>query len=179
MAYLRSKGIQSIVFIHDILLMGLTEDIMLEHTGMTVDVLEALGFLINYPQVTVNTCKECRLPGLQSELQHHVSELTGHEDLTHTARGLKPSVIGRGVCPTAGTANREALNSDPSRTTSATLLQESTAAKTPGPSKRNVLRFSQEAKPDLEWWSHNLPKWNKNHSRKPSPNLEIETDTSQ
>ena len=90
------------------------------------------------PQFTVNTCKEFGLLGLQGEFQGRVSELTGHEDLTHTDISLKPVAIGTGVCPTAGTANREALSSAPSHTTSATPLQEFTAAKTPGPSERRV-----------------------------------------
>ena len=49
MAYLRSKGIQSVVLIDDILLMGPTKEIVLRHTALTLDLLESL---VNYPSPT-------------------------------------------------------------------------------------------------------------------------------
>ena len=57
MAYLRSKGIRSVVFIDDILLMGPSEETVLSYTALTLDLLESLGFLINYPKshLTPNT----------------------------------------------------------------------------------------------------------------------------
>ena len=48
MAYLSSKGVHSVIYINDILLMAQTEERVLDHTAMTLNLLEALGFLVNY-----------------------------------------------------------------------------------------------------------------------------------
>ena len=50
MAYLRSKGVRSVIYIDDILLMGQAKEIVQDHTAITLDLLEALGFLVNYPK---------------------------------------------------------------------------------------------------------------------------------
>ena len=39
--------------------------------------------------------------------------------------------------------------------------------------------LSHKARQDLEWWSVNLPKWNRKQLQLPPHSLEIETDTSQ
>ena len=48
MAYLRSKGVRSVVFLDNILLMGPTEETVQHHSALTLDLLEALGFVVNY-----------------------------------------------------------------------------------------------------------------------------------
>ena len=50
MAYLRSKGARSVIHIDDILHMGQGEEIVQDHTAITLNLLEALGYLVNYPK---------------------------------------------------------------------------------------------------------------------------------
>jgi len=48
MMYLRSKGVCSVIYIDDVLLMARTEEEARDNTAMTLNLLEALGFLVNY-----------------------------------------------------------------------------------------------------------------------------------
>ena len=49
-AYLREKGIRLIIHIDDILIMAQSRELAQTHSLVTLDLLEMLGFLINYPK---------------------------------------------------------------------------------------------------------------------------------
>ena len=48
--FLRSKGIRCVIYLDDILLLEQDKTRLIEHTATTVSLLEALGFLMNYPK---------------------------------------------------------------------------------------------------------------------------------
>ena len=65
MAYLRSKGVRSVVFIDDILLMGPMEETVQDHKAVALDLLEALGFLVNYPESQLMPTRKIEFLGFQ------------------------------------------------------------------------------------------------------------------
>ena len=48
--YLRSKGVKSVVYIDDILLIAQSPELLKQHTLATLNLLAALGYLVNYPK---------------------------------------------------------------------------------------------------------------------------------
>ena len=62
---LRSKGIRSVVFIDNILLMGPSEEVVLSHTALTLDLLELLEYLINYPKSHLTPARKIDFLGFQ------------------------------------------------------------------------------------------------------------------
>lgn len=49
-AHLRERGIRLIIYIDDILIMAQSRQIAQDHLHLTLDILEILGFLVNYPK---------------------------------------------------------------------------------------------------------------------------------
>ena len=49
-AYLREKGIRLIIYINNILIMARSKQIALDYLYLTLNILEILGFLVNYPK---------------------------------------------------------------------------------------------------------------------------------
>ena len=48
--YLRSKGVKSMVYIDDILLIAQFHELLKQHTLATLNLLAAVGYLVNYPK---------------------------------------------------------------------------------------------------------------------------------
>ena len=48
--YLWSKGVKSVVYIDNILLIAQSLELLKQHTLATLNLLEALGYLVNYPK---------------------------------------------------------------------------------------------------------------------------------
>ena len=46
--FVRSKGVRCVVYIDDFLLMHQKKQDLIEQTALTLNLLEALGFLVNY-----------------------------------------------------------------------------------------------------------------------------------
>ena len=49
-SFLRSKGIRCVIYLDDLLLLDQDRDKLKEHTATVLTLLEALGFLVNYPK---------------------------------------------------------------------------------------------------------------------------------
>lgn len=49
-ALLRQMGIHLIIYLDDILIMASSKDLLLFHAATTLNLLERLGFIINYPK---------------------------------------------------------------------------------------------------------------------------------
>ena len=67
--FLRSHGVRCVIYLNDLLIMQHDRDVLVEHTATVVHLLEALGFLVNYPRYSIfwdlwvdSLKRELRLP---------------------------------------------------------------------------------------------------------------------
>ena len=65
MAYLTSKGIMIVIFIDNILLIRPSEEVVMSHMSLTLDLLESLGFLVNYPKSHLTPTSKIDFLGFQ------------------------------------------------------------------------------------------------------------------
>ena len=91
--YLWTKEVKSVMYINDILLIAQSPKLLKQHTLATLDLLEALGYLVNYPKsqltptqtttflgfVVICTTWELSLPiskvkTIQKEAQHLLTQ---------------------------------------------------------------------------------------------------------
>ena len=182
MAYLRSKGIRSVVFIDDILLMGPSEEMVLSHTALTLDLLESLGFLINYPKSHLTPAKKIDFLGFQVDSSTMALSLP-ESKITHiqqeTRRLLRLEIVSaRQLARLIGklSAAIQAVQPAPLHYRSLQRLKHRALAQ--GGYDRQI-QLTIEAKADLQWWLDNLHRWNRREVRPSSPSIEIETDASQ
>lgn len=63
-AYLRERGVRLIIYIDDILIMAPSERLATNHLLLTLDLLEILGFLINYPKCVLHPTQNIDFLGL-------------------------------------------------------------------------------------------------------------------
>ena len=182
MAYLRSKGIRSVVFIDDILLMGPSEEMVLSHTALTLDLLESLGFLINYPKSHLTPARKIDFLGFQVDSSTMALSLP-ESKITHiqqeTRRLLRLEIVSaRQLARLIGklSAAIQAVQPAPLHYRSLQRLKHRALAQ--GGYDRQI-QLTIEAKADLQWWLDNLHRWNRREVRPSSPSIEIETDASQ
>ena len=181
MTYLRSKGARSVIYIDDILLMAQTEESARVHTAITLDLLEALGFLVNYPKFQLNPAQSIEFLGFQIDSKS-VSLSLPEAKVTHLRQEAQRiqrlgTVSARQLAQLIGklSAAIQAVQPAPLHYRSLQRLKHQALSK--GGYDRQIY-LSPRARQDLKWWSVNFPKWNKKQLRPPPHTLEIETDAS-
>ena len=73
-SHLRERGIRCVIYLDDLLLMNRNQEILKEQTLAALDILEALGFLVNYPKSQLMSAQEVEYLGflissMRKELQ--------------------------------------------------------------------------------------------------------------
>ena len=63
-ALLRQRGIRLIIYLDDILIMGESRDLVLNHAASTLNLLESLGFLVNDKKSQLNPSQQIEFLGL-------------------------------------------------------------------------------------------------------------------
>ena len=179
--FLRSRGIRCVIYLDDLLLLHQNRDTLKEHTATALALLEALGFLVNYPKsmldpsqimvflgFTINSIrKELSLP--TEKVGKIVAEVKVMLDChTVSARSLA-QLIGK------MTAALLAVHPAPLHYRSLQHLKH-VALRRKG--YDGQVTISPEARRDLQWWAENLSTWNGRAIRDPNPNMVIETDAS-
>jgi len=78
-AYLRNKGYISVVFIDDLLLIGLNYDMCIANITSTLSLLESLGFTINYDKSVITPTRKLEYLGFQLDTIEMTIQLPKHK----------------------------------------------------------------------------------------------------
>ena len=180
---LRQLGIRLIIYLDDILIMAPSCALALQHASTTPNLLEGLGFVVNYQKSVLVPATTMEFLGfvvdsltlslalprdkvrkVRKECQHlidsplvsvqQLAKLLGH--LTSTIQAVFP-----------GPLNFRQLQSEKNRAYQQSLTYES------------LTPLSPQAKEELVWWRENLEAWNGKALVSSAPDLIIETDASQ
>lgn len=182
MTYLCSKGVRCVIYIDDILLMPQSEEAPRNQTALTLNLLEALGFLVNYPKSQLQPTQTIEFLGFQVDSKLGCLSLPEAKvvHLRQEAQRIQNlhSVSARQLAQLIGklSAAIQAVQPAPLHYRGLQGLKHQALAKG---GFDHQIQLSSRARQDLEWWTVNLPKWNRKQLRPPSHSLEIETDASQ
>ena len=182
LSILRQRGIRLIVYLDDILLMAPSVEQVLQHAASTLNLLEGLGFTVNY-------LKSVLVPSQQMEF---LGSLVNSLDLSLSLPRDKIRKI-QSKC-------QDLLNTPVTTVRELSkflgLLSSSIQAVFPAPlhyrylqqAKNSVLRFRKsyeavvhldsECLQEVQWWKDNLVAWNGKALFQQSTDLVIETDAS-
>ena len=179
--FLRNRGIRCVIYLDDLLLMNKSPSTLKEHTTLTLDLLEALGFLVNYPKSHLtpsqemeylgflidSTQKELRLPKAKlDQIRTEASQILTSKETS--ARHLA-QLIGK------MSAAILAIYPAPLHYRSLQALKHKALARC---GYDGHITLSEEAKVDLRWWTNNLTQWNGQTMSQLPPQCTIETDAS-
>lgn len=74
--WLRSKGLISSIYLDDILCLGQTYESCLDDINQTIDLLEKLGFVINFEKSSIIPARRCKYLGFVINTSEFTLELT-------------------------------------------------------------------------------------------------------
>ena len=178
--FIRSKGVRCVVYIDDFLLMHQKKQDLIEQTALTLNLLEALGFLVNYSKSHLQ-------PSLRIEyLGFMINSSTRELNLLKEMVQIKSEAIrlmdqdlvsARELAQLIGKMSAAILTVYPVplhyRSLQALKHKALAASGYDG-----TIKVSPDAKKDLLWWANNLRDWNGHTMTRASPQLKIETDAS-
>ena len=179
--YLRSLGIRMVVYLDDMLILAHTKEELLKRRSIVLDLLENLGFLINYVKselepaqslillsFLINTIKmQIRLP--KEKISQAVQEAQKLLEAQQASARQLAHLIG------VFSATLPAILPAPLHYRGLQLLKHQALRKG---GYDVILPLSQEAKDDLLWWIQNLNVVNGQPLVRDQPSLLIETDAS-
>lgn len=179
--FIRSKGVRCVVYIDDFLLMHQKKQDLIEQTALTLNLLEALGFLVNYSKSHLQPSQRIEYLGFM------INSLTGELSLpkekvvqirSEAIRLMDQDLVSaRELAQLIGKMSAAilAVYPAPLHYRSLQALKHKALAAT---GYDGAIRVSPEAKEDLLWWANNLRQWNGRTMTRASPQLSIETDAS-
>ena len=155
------------IYLDDLLLLDQNKERLGEHAAIALAVLEALGFLVNYPKSFLIPDQEITFLGFVINFRDKTLSLPQDKGVSTEATSKSNVEEEASVSSQSCPADREDVCIPPSGSTSS-------------PSLLQLQHFpiSSKACQDLHWWSQNLSIWNGRLAKDPDPNLIIETDTS-
>ena len=179
--YLRSLGIRMVVYLDDMLILAQTKEELLKWRSMVLDLLENLGFLINYNKSELEPTQsliflgflidtmnmQIRLP--KDKISQAVQEAQKLLEAQQASARQLAHLIG------VFSSTLPAILPAPLHYRGLQLLKHQ-ALKKGGYDV--ILPLSQEAKDDLLWWIQNLSLVNGQPLVRDQPSLLIETDAS-
>ena len=180
-AYLRDRGIRCVIYLDDLLLMNRNREVLKEQTLTALDILEALGFLGNYPKSQLTPAQEVEYLGFLINSVHKELKLPRSKlDRIEAEAGqvlAKEEASARQLAQLIGRMSAAilAIYPAPLHYRSLQALKHKALARS---GYDGMIRLSQEAKEDLRWWTNNLSQWNGQMLSQSSPHCVIETDAS-
>ena len=165
-------------YLDDILIMNQDKELARQQTWAAINLLESLGFLINYQKSVLEPTQEITFLGFVldsrmklpqskvSQIQQEAQHLLAQEKVS--ARVLA-SFIGK------LSAAILAIYPAPLHYRSLQRLKHQ-ALRVSG--FDNLMIISHSAQEDLQWWINNLGSWNGRAIQESTPEIEIETDAS-
>ena len=176
MALLRQQGIQSVIFLDDILLMAESRLELEQWTQETLALLRLLGFRINWeksqlvPTQVIGIHNRCD----QDETEEKVQQIiTDCQSATNRGR-----VTVRELSKLIGRMSATMLAVLPAPLCYRELQQLKNRAFATSQSYDTTVTLSKEAIVELRWWTRMLRDWNGRQILPPTPDLIIETDAS-
>jgi len=179
--FLCSQGIRCVIYLDDLLLLNKNPTTLNKLTSLALDLLEALGFLVNYPKSHLTPSQEVEYLGflidssqrelrlLKTKLNQIKPEAAQILISDRTSARLLAQLIGK------MSAAILAVYPAPLHYRSLQSLKHKTLTNS-GYDGQVIL--SEEAKEDLRWWIHNLDHWNGEIMSQPPPQCIMETGTS-
>ena len=169
------------IYLDDLLLMNRNREVLKEQTLTALDILEALGFLVNYPKSQLIPAQEVEYLGFLINSVHKELQLPRSKlDRIEAEAGqvlAKEEASARQLAQLIGRMSAAilAIYAAPLHYRSLQALKHKALAKS---GYDGMVRLSQEAKEDLRWWTNNLSQWNGQMLSQSSPHCVIEMDAS-
>ena len=182
LSILRQRGIRLIAYLDDFLIMGETQQLTLQHAATTLNLLDGLGFVINYPKSLLVPSHEIEFLGYAVNSLN--LSLSLPKDKIKKVRQNCQKLLANPVVTVRKLAKFLGL------------LSSSIQAVFPAPlhyrylqhAKNTVLKrqksyealvsLDTEALQEVQWWRDNLVAWNGKALLHQSTDLTIETDAS-
>ena len=178
---LRRLGIRCVIYLDDLFIMGQDQEETRWQTWAAIDLLEALGFLVNFKKSVVgpaqvieylgflidSTRKEIRLPaGKVNQIRKEARQLLTQAQLSARTLAKFTGKLSAAIL---------AIHPAPLHYRSLQALKHR-AMRQAG--YDGMIALSRSAQEDLQWWCNNLTESNGRQTQDPLPDLEIETDAS-
>ena len=176
-------GIQIVVYIDDILILGESPTLVVQHLEVLVRLLECLGFIVNKEKSITTPTQELEFLGLLVNTPSMCLRLPGHKirHIQAEARRLQGShqISAWLLSQFLGKLNAAAQAIFPAPLFYRHLQRDLQRSLSQGGQNYDVLlTLSQEAVGELEWWQDCLTKWNGNSLLKSQEQVLIQSDAS-
>ena len=179
MAVLRRRGIRSMIFLDDLLLLSSSKEELAEITKEVIILLQRLGFLINEEKSTLLPTQKMAYLGFLLDSVRMTNSLPPDkleaivEDCRRTLVQTHVSV--RDMARLIGRMSQAIL---PAPLFYRNLQRAKNAAFSRSQSYDAQVHLDQPAKQDILWWMEEVPKWNGKPIVVRPPDLVVESDAS-
>ena len=182
-AYVRKRGIRIIVYLDDFLTLGSSIEDSKVNTQLTLDLLQWLGFTINWEKSLLVPTQSLTFLGLSIDSQTMSLSLPEKKvlDIQNKCQSLisNPTTSARAVASLIGTleAARPAIWQAPLhyRQLQIQLIKSLQAS---WDNDETLMSLNSNARTELQWWLHNITPVNGSTINPPAPELYITSDAS-
>jgi hypothetical protein len=179
---LRQRGIRLIIYLDDILIMAESHDLALHHAASTLNLLEGLGFIVNYRKSQLLPCQEMEFLGFLIDSNGMTLQLPG-EKLRKIRRKCQKlldqtTISVRELSKFLGllTSSIQAIFPAPIHYRHLQRLKNTTLASLQ--TYEAQVALDQPAREEILWWRDHLHAWNGRALFQDPVELIIETDAS-
>ena len=181
-AALRQRGIRLIIYLDDILIMAESQVLALHHAASTLNLLEGLGFIVNYNKSQLTPCQSIEFLGFLINSTNLTLQLPGEKltKIRKTCKDLleKTEISVRELSKFLGllTSSIQAIFPGPLHYRHLQRLKNTTM--TSEQSYKAILKLDSAAREEVLWWRDYLQGWNGKALFQHPIDLIIETDAS-
>ncbi len=176
-------GVRMVIYLDDMLFLHQKTEELVKIRLTVLDLLENLGFLINYEKSDLHPTR--RITFLGVVIDSKTMEIRIPSEKVHQTiplRGPGDTPTGPGLSPNPRSPDKAVLFDDPSSSPSPSALQgtaepEAHQALRQG-DYNTVIPLLEDAQDDLHWWIHHIQEMNGQPILRGQPSLEIGTDAS-
>ena len=180
-AYLRAQGVRMVIYLDDMLFLSQKEEELLRWRSLVLDLLENLGFLVNYPKSSLTPSQKIEFLGFWLNTAT-LQLLLPKDKLSKTVKEAQNLL----QADTASARQLAQLIGIFTSTLPAILpaplhyrgLQELKHAILRKGGYNTSQSLTAEAREDLQWWAQNLPQMNGRALLRENPAMAIKTDAS-
>ena len=179
---LRQRGIRLIIYLDDILIMAESQDLAFHHAASTLNLLEGLGFIVNYQKSQLLPCQEMEFLGFLIDSNAMTLQLPG-EKLRKICRKCQnlldqTTISVRELSKFLGllTSSIQAIFPAPIHYRHLQKLKNTTLASLQ--TYEAQVALDQPAREKILWWRDHLQAWNGRALFQEPVELIIETDAS-
>ena len=181
--FLRLRGVRCVIYLDDLLIMASSREQAALQCAAATQLLESLGFLVNYSKSQIHPTQELTFLGLNidSVKEELILPLQKLAEIRKQARKLisRQIVSARDLAQFVGKLSATALAIHPAPLHYRGLQRLKHQALRGSHNYSTQILLSPLAREDLEWWLHEASGWNGRSLQPTPPELELETDASQ